>query len=157
MRRFPPKKQHFTLILLRLAKGKPSGPRSLPISTRTLSGSATMHASLPRFDMQFAPEPRYDLLPATNGYQRITVQTARGCPLSCSFCAASIRLRPGYRTKSAKLVARDIPAHSWNSDSCSTYRARSIIECRSARSVHHFRYQLPTRLNVSSRTPRRLS
>ena len=64
------------------------------------------------FDMQLAPEPRYDLLPTENDYRRITVQTARGCPLSCSFCAASIRLRPGYRTKSSELVTRDIRALS---------------------------------------------
>ena len=42
--------------------------------------------------------PRLDLLDISN-YKRLTIQTQRGCPYSCEFCAASMRLNPKYRTK----------------------------------------------------------
>tara|TARA_R100000027_G_scaffold32582_1_gene23864 strand:- start:1494 stop:2840 length:1347 start_codon:yes stop_codon:yes gene_type:complete len=40
------------------------------------------------FDISGARVPRYDLLDIRN-YNRLTLQTTRGCPLDCSFCAAS--------------------------------------------------------------------
>jgi len=46
------------------------------------------------FDLSLAPMPRFDLLDPSR-YNRLTVQTQRGCPFNCEFCAASIRLRPG--------------------------------------------------------------
>jgi radical SAM superfamily enzyme YgiQ (UPF0313 family) len=49
--------------------------------------------------------PRYDLLDPER-YNRLTVQTQRGCPFDCEFCAASIRLSPLFRVKPvAKVVA----------------------------------------------------
>jgi radical SAM superfamily enzyme YgiQ (UPF0313 family) len=68
------------------------------------------------FDLADAPMPRFDLLDPSR-YNRITLQTSRGCPWNCEFCAASIRLQPGYRTKPvAKVIAelhriREIWAH----------------------------------------------
>jgi radical SAM superfamily enzyme YgiQ (UPF0313 family) len=59
------------------------------------------------FDLALAPLPRYDLL-AANRYPRFTVQTQRGCPWACEFCAASIRLSPKFRTKPVPLVIREI-------------------------------------------------
>ena len=57
------------------------------------------------FDFAQAPMPRFDLL-ASDRYPRFTVQTQRGCPLSCEFCAASMRLSPKFRTKPvAKVIA----------------------------------------------------
>jgi radical SAM superfamily enzyme YgiQ (UPF0313 family) len=57
------------------------------------------------FDLAEAPMPRFDLLD-TSRYNRITVQTQRGCPWNCEFCAASIRLSPRFKTKPvAKVVA----------------------------------------------------
>lgn len=50
------------------------------------------------FDFAESPMPRFDLLDISN-YNRLTVQTQRGCPYSCEFCAASMRLNPKYRTK----------------------------------------------------------
>lgn len=41
--------------------------------------------------------PRYDLLDIGR-YNRITLQTTRGCPIGCSFCAASRLISP-YKTK----------------------------------------------------------
>ena len=51
--------------------------------------------------------PRYDLLDPER-YNRLTVQTARGCPFSCEFCAASIRLSPFYRVKPVEKVIAEI-------------------------------------------------
>jgi len=46
-----------------------------------------------QFDLRQAPMPRFDLLDP-NKYNRITVQTSRGCPHRCEFCASSILLAP---------------------------------------------------------------
>ena len=59
------------------------------------------------FDLADAPMPRFDLLDPLR-YNRLTVQTQRGCPFHCDFCAASIRLRPGYRTKPIPKVLAEI-------------------------------------------------
>lgn len=57
------------------------------------------------FDLADAPMPRFDLLEMER-YNRITVQTQRGCPWRCEFCASSIRISPLYKTKPvAKIVA----------------------------------------------------
>ena len=41
------------------------------------------------YDLREAPVPRFDLLDPDK-YNRITVQTSRGCPHKCAFCASSI-------------------------------------------------------------------
>ena len=61
------------------------------------------------FDLAGAPMPRFDLLDPSR-YNRLTVQTQRGCPFNCEFCAASIRLRPGYRTKPVHRIIAEIDA-----------------------------------------------
>ncbi|MHB8524497.1 MAG: B12-binding domain-containing radical SAM protein [Limisphaerales bacterium] len=43
------------------------------------------------YDLRQAPIPRFDLLDPQK-YNRITVQTSRGCPHRCAFCASSILL-----------------------------------------------------------------
>jgi radical SAM superfamily enzyme YgiQ (UPF0313 family) len=53
-----------------------------------------------------SPVPRYDILDIER-YNRIPVQTTRGCPLDCSFCAASRLISP-YKRKSAKRVRQEI-------------------------------------------------
>ncbi len=52
--------------------------------------------------------PRYDLLDPTR-YNRITIQTTRGCPLDCAFCGAS-RLISDYKRKSIEHVNRELDA-----------------------------------------------
>ena len=61
------------------------------------------------FDLADAPMPRFDLLDPSR-YNRLTVQTQRGCPFDCEFCAASIRLSPGYRVKPVEKVIAEIRA-----------------------------------------------
>lgn len=61
------------------------------------------------FDFANSPMPRFDLLDISK-YNRLTVQTQRGCPFDCEFCAASIRLNPKFRTKPVDRVIAEIHA-----------------------------------------------
>ena len=62
----------------------------------------------PTFDLTESRLPRWDLLPA-GPRRRYTVQTSRGCPLACEFCAASRLLGP-FREKTAACVAAELAA-----------------------------------------------
>ena len=59
------------------------------------------------FDLREAPMPRFDLLDPDK-YNRITVQTSRGCPHRCDFCASSILLTPRYKLKPVEKVIAEI-------------------------------------------------
>ena len=83
-----------------------------------------------QFDLAKAPMPRFDLLTqatpnghgtqadtSVNGeihrvgsYNRITVQTTRGCPWDCHFCAASKLYGPRYRIKPVEKVLAEVDA-----------------------------------------------
>jgi radical SAM superfamily enzyme YgiQ (UPF0313 family) len=52
--------------------------------------------------------PRYDLLDIGK-YNRLTLQTTRGCPLDCEFCGAS-RMISSYKIKPLEQVQRDLEA-----------------------------------------------
>jgi radical SAM superfamily enzyme YgiQ (UPF0313 family) len=59
------------------------------------------------FDLADAPMPRFDLLDPDK-YNRLTVQTSRGCPHKCEFCASSILLTPRYKVKPVEKVIAEI-------------------------------------------------
>src|SRR4051812_1709842 len=59
------------------------------------------------FNMADAPMPAFELLEMER-YNRITVQTSRGCPWRCSFCASSILLTNRYKQKPAEKVLAEI-------------------------------------------------
>jgi radical SAM superfamily enzyme YgiQ (UPF0313 family) len=61
------------------------------------------------FDLADAPMPRFDLLDPEK-YNRLTVQTSRGCPHRCEFCASSILLTPRYKVKPVEKVIAEIRA-----------------------------------------------
>ncbi|MEQ1854744.1 MAG: DUF4070 domain-containing protein [Chthoniobacteraceae bacterium] len=61
------------------------------------------------YDLREAPVPRFDLLDPEK-YNRITVQTSRGCPHKCEFCASSILLTPRYKLKPVAKVIGEIHA-----------------------------------------------
>lgn len=61
------------------------------------------------FDLADAPMPRFDLLDPSR-YNRLTVQTQRGCPWRCEFCASSVMLTPRYKLKPVEKVIREIRA-----------------------------------------------
>lgn len=54
-------------------------------------------------------KPRFDLL-AGRPYNRVTVQTSRGCPLHCEFCAASLRITKSFQQKPVDLAVAEIGA-----------------------------------------------
>jgi radical SAM superfamily enzyme YgiQ (UPF0313 family) len=60
-----------------------------------------------QFNLANAPMPRFDLLDPEK-YNRITVQTSRGCPHRCEFCASSILLTPQYKVKPVEKVIAEI-------------------------------------------------
>ena len=61
------------------------------------------------FDLAAAPMPRFDLLDPEK-YNRITVQTSRGCPHRCEFCASSILLTSRYKVKPVEKVIAEVRA-----------------------------------------------
>jgi len=59
------------------------------------------------FDLHNAPMPAFELLDMER-YNRITVQTSRGCPWRCAFCASSILLTRKYKQKPVAKVLAEI-------------------------------------------------
>ena len=59
------------------------------------------------YKLSDSPIPRYDLLDKEN-YNRITVQTSRGCPHDCEFCAGSKLFGDGFRQKPIDLIVKEI-------------------------------------------------
>ncbi|QDV81171.1 B12-binding domain-containing radical SAM protein [Planctomycetes bacterium TBK1r] len=59
------------------------------------------------FDLADAPMPAYELLDISK-YNRLTVQTSRGCPRCCEFCASSILLTRRYKQKPIAKVLAEI-------------------------------------------------
>ena len=72
------------------------------------------------FDDAHYVMPRFDLL-AGRPYNRVTVQTSRGCPLNCEFCAASIRITSSYQQKSVEKAMHEI-------DSALSFRRQPFLE-----------------------------
>lgn len=60
----------------------------------------------PSFSLKNSKSPRYDLINIDN-YNRLTVQTSRGCPHSCTFCAAS-RTISSYQLKPIELIETEL-------------------------------------------------
>jgi radical SAM superfamily enzyme YgiQ (UPF0313 family) len=89
-----------------LGEGEPLWPRVI----HDLQGGRleSVYDARPiRFDLAEAPMPRFELLDIDK-YNRLTVQTQRGCPFDCEFCAASIRIAPGFKVKPVRAVIDEI-------------------------------------------------
>jgi len=61
------------------------------------------------FESPLYVQPRFDLLEGRD-YNRVTVQTSRGCPRACEFCASSPRIMSQFNQKSVPLVLEEIRA-----------------------------------------------
>ena len=59
------------------------------------------------FDLANAPMPAYDLLDISK-YNRLTVQTSRGCPHRCEFCAGSNLISSCYKQKPVEKVLAEV-------------------------------------------------
>lgn len=59
------------------------------------------------FDLSLSPMPAFELLDISK-YNRLTVQTSRGCPHFCSFCASSKLITKKYKQKPVEKVLAEI-------------------------------------------------
>jgi radical SAM superfamily enzyme YgiQ (UPF0313 family) len=59
------------------------------------------------FDLADAPMPAFELLDVDK-YNRLTVQTSRGCPYRCEFCASSILTTERYKQKPIDKVLAEV-------------------------------------------------
>ena len=59
-----------------------------------------------RFHLHSSKIPKYELLDISK-YNRLTLQTTRGCPLNCTFCAAS-RTISSYKKKPIALIEKEL-------------------------------------------------
>ncbi|MCK4998087.1 MAG: B12-binding domain-containing radical SAM protein [Anaerohalosphaera sp.] len=59
------------------------------------------------YDLADGPMPAFEMLDISN-YNRLTVQTSRGCPHRCGFCASSVMLTDKYLQKPVSKVLAEI-------------------------------------------------
>jgi radical SAM superfamily enzyme YgiQ (UPF0313 family) len=90
-----------------VGEGELTWPRVLADFRRGRLESEYRPAADEWFDLADAPMPRHELLEVER-YNRLTVQTSRGCPHRCDFCASSILLTPKYRVKPVEKVMAEI-------------------------------------------------
>lgn len=90
------------------------------------------------FDLKDAPMPRFDLL-GPDKYNRLTVQTARGCPHKCGFCASSILINPRYSVKPVDKILAEIRAikEIWPSPFIEFADDNSFLHRKHARELMH--------------------
>jgi len=96
--------QHADCVVI--GEGEPVWPQVVS-DLRNRKLQARYDARGKPFDLANSPMPRFDLLDPDR-YNRITVQTQRGCPFNCEFCASSIRLQPAFRVKPVDRVIAEI-------------------------------------------------
>jgi len=89
-----------------IGEGETVWPQVISDLTRNRR-QAVYDARMRPFDLQEAPMPRFELL-EPDRYPRFTVQTQRGCPWRCEFCAASIRISPQFKVKPVEKVIAEI-------------------------------------------------
>jgi radical SAM superfamily enzyme YgiQ (UPF0313 family) len=89
------------------------GERTWPVAVTALAKDEAQRvwnaADFPPIDIRSLPVPRYDLL-GRRPYTRFPVQTTRGCPWRCDFCASNVMLNEPYRKRPVGDVIRDIRA-----------------------------------------------
>jgi len=90
-----------------IGEGEPLWPEVLNDLERGQLKPIYRHPSPGQFDLREAPMPRFDLLDPSK-YNRLTVQTSRGCPHKCEFCASSILLTSRYKLKPVEKVIAEI-------------------------------------------------
>ena len=99
--------EHCSAVVI--GEGEPLWPRLLADFERGAMQRIYRSDPAGLYDLRDAPVPRFDLLDPEK-YNRITVQTSRGCPHKCEFCASSILLTPRYKLKPVAKVIAEIHA-----------------------------------------------
>jgi radical SAM superfamily enzyme YgiQ (UPF0313 family) len=97
--------EHCTTVVI--GEGEPLWPQVLADFDANKLKPRYVQAPHGVFDLRNAPMPRFSLLDPEK-YNRITVQTSRGCPHRCEFCASSILLTPFYKLKPVEKVIAEI-------------------------------------------------
>ena len=92
-----------------VGEGEHVWPAIVAACERGGTGGVLHAADLAPVDVARLPVPRYDLL-GERPYNRITVQTSRGCPWRCDFCASTVMLGERYRKRPVEDVVRDVRA-----------------------------------------------
>ena len=98
-------KEHCTSVVV--GEGEPLWPQVLSDFEHGVLKPFYFQTPGGGFDLREAPMPRFDLLDPDK-YNRITVQTSRGCPHKCDFCASSLLLTPHYKLKPVEKVIAEI-------------------------------------------------
>jgi radical SAM superfamily enzyme YgiQ (UPF0313 family) len=84
-------------------------PRVVADAERGRLGGVYAGAQSGVFEPALYATPRFDLLHG-RPYNRLTVQTSRGCPRACEFCAASLRITTRFNQKPVERVLAEIRA-----------------------------------------------
>jgi radical SAM superfamily enzyme YgiQ (UPF0313 family) len=100
-------REHCTSVVI--GEGEALWPQVLTDCEKGSLQPTYVQSPLGGYDLATAPIPRFELLDPDK-YNRITVQTSRGCPHRCDFCASSILLSPRYKVKPVEKVIAEIDA-----------------------------------------------
>jgi radical SAM superfamily enzyme YgiQ (UPF0313 family) len=92
-----------------IGEGENVWPAVVEAAARNDPARAFDSIDYPPVNAAALPVPRYDLL-GDRPYNRFTVQTSRGCPWRCDFCASNVMLGRRYRKRPVEHVVRDIRA-----------------------------------------------
>jgi radical SAM superfamily enzyme YgiQ (UPF0313 family) len=92
-----------------LGEGEHAWPAAVNAIAQGSAQRVWKAADFPPIDPRTLPTPRYDLLKG-RPYSRYPVQTSRGCPWRCDFCASNVMLQQPYRKRPVADVVRDIEA-----------------------------------------------
>jgi radical SAM superfamily enzyme YgiQ (UPF0313 family) len=92
-----------------VGEGENAWPRVVAAAAAGEAGAVFRASDFGPVDFAGLPVPRYDLL-GDRPYNRYTVQTTRGCPWRCEFCASTVMLNAPYRRRPVAAVVRDIEA-----------------------------------------------
>jgi len=92
-----------------VGEGELAWPEVVHAAERGQTGLIVNARQFGAVDVAKLPVPRYDLLRG-RPYNRYTVQTSRGCPWRCEFCASTVMLSQRYRKRPVNDVIRDIQA-----------------------------------------------
>lgn len=98
-------KQHCTSVVI--GEGEISWPKVIEDFRRGQLKEYYHSQPGETFDLALAPIPRYELLDISK-YNRLTVQTSRGCPHRCDFCASSILITHKYNVKPVENIINEI-------------------------------------------------